>query len=338
MKIAVISLTENGKIISEKISRSFDVCSEFAYEKYSEDKIPFSSLGKLTSEIFGKFDALVFICAVGIAVRVIAPNIVSKFTDPAVVAVDESGKYVVSVLSGHIGGANALAKKIAGIIGAVPVITTATDMAGKFSPDLFAASNYLFINEIDIAKEAAAAVVNGKKIGFVSDFKCENVPDLFAENPDIGICISFDENKVPFRKTLHLIPKNYSVGIGCKKDTSYEALSEFVFSVFKNNGLSEKQIRCINSVDKKRNERCIHTLSKKLNVPVNFYSAEKLMSLKGDFSASDFVMKTVGADNVCERSACAAGGTLIVPKNAGNGVTAAVAMLSTAIDFERDTL
>lgn len=338
MKTAVISLTENGRIISEKISRSFENCTEFAYEKYSAGKVSFGSLGKLTSEIFGEFDALIYICAVGITVRVIAPHIVSKVTDPAVVAIDESGKYVVSVLSGHIGGANLLAKKIADIIGAVPVITTATDTAGKFSPDLFAVSNVLYINEIGIAKEIAAASVNGKKIGFVSDLKCENVPDFFSENSDIGICISFDENKNPFEKTLHLIPKNYSVGIGCKKNTSYETLSEFVFSVFKNNGLSVKQIRCINSVNKKKSERCIHALSKTLNVPVNFYSAEELMSVNGDFSSSDFVMKTIGADNVCERSACAAGGTLIVSKTAGNGVTAAVAKLPTVIDFERDVL
>ncbi len=338
MKIAVISLTENGKIISEKISRGFENCTEFAYEKYSAGKITFSSLGELTSEIFGEFDALIYICAVGITVRVIAPHIVSKVTDPAVVTVDESGKYVVSVLSGHIGGANSLTKKIADIIGAFPVITTATDSAGKFSPDLFAVSNNLYINEVGIAKEVAAAVVNGKKIGFFSDFQCENVPDFFSQEADIGICISFDENKNPFKKTLHLIPKNYSVGIGCKKNTSYEVLSEFVFSVFKSNGLSKKQIRCINSVDKKRNEKCIHALSKKLNVPVNFYSAEELMNVNGDFSASDFVMKTVGTNNVCERSACAAGGTLLVSKTAGNGVTAAVAQLPTVIDFERDVL
>lgn len=121
MKIAVISLTENGRAISRKISDNSDNCTRYAFEKHCGDETPFTSLGELTAEIFGKYDALIYICACGTAVRVIAPHIVSKLTDPAVIAVDEQGKFAVSLLSGHIGGANAFAKKSPNLLAARPL-------------------------------------------------------------------------------------------------------------------------------------------------------------------------------------------------------------------------
>ena len=121
MKTAAVILTKNGIKIAEKIAGSID-CDRYAFEKYAEDgTIPFSSLSGLTADIFGKYEGLIFICAVGIAVRAIAPCVRSKLSDPAVVAIDESGKFAVSLLSGHVGGANALTEKIAEIIGAAAV-------------------------------------------------------------------------------------------------------------------------------------------------------------------------------------------------------------------------
>lgn len=338
MKIAVISLTENGRNISRKIADNSGDCTCYAFEKHCGDEIPFANLGELTAEIFEKYNALIYICACGTAVRVIAPHIVSKFTDPAVIAVDEQGKFAVSLLSGHIGRANALAKKVAKIIGAAPVITTATDIGGKFSPDSFAVANHLHITDTALAKEAAAAVVNGDKIGFYSDFPCKNIPDIFADDAEIGVCVSNNRVNEPFRKTLHLITKNIVVGVGCRKNTSPENFALFIFRVLEQNGISIFRICQLNTIDFKKDETAVTEFVKKMNIPANFYSAEQLMNVTGEFSKSEFVMKTVGADNVCERAAAISGGKIIIPKQAENGMTLAAAELPVDIDFEREIL
>lgn len=338
MKIAVISLTENGRKISRKVSENLENCTCYAFEKHCGNEISFANLGTLTAEIFGKYNALIYICACGTAVRVIAPHIVSKFTDPAVIAVDEQGKFAVSLLSGHIGGANALAKKVAKIIGATPVITTATDIGGKFSPDSFAAANQLHITDTALAKEVAAAVVNGDPIGFYSDFPCRNIPDFFSEGAEIGVCVSNSRDKEAFRKTLHLIPKNIVVGVGCRKNTSPEKFAEFICRILEQNGIPSFRVCQLNSIDAKKDEAAVAEFARKLNVPANYYSAEQLMNVSGEFSRSEFVMKAVGADNVCERAAAISGGRIIIPKQAENGMTFAAAELHVDIDFEREIL
>ena len=338
MKIAVISLTENGRNISKKIFADLDGCVCYAFEKHCASEIPFTSLRELTAEIFSEYNALIYICACGTAVRVIAPNIVSKLTDPAVIAVDEQGKFAVSLLSGHIGGANAFAKKIAEIIGGTPVITTATDIGGKFSPDSFAAANNLHITDIGLAKEISAAVVNGEKVGFYSDYPCKNIPDIFSDNAEIGVCVSDNRTRKTFKKTLHLIPKNIVAGVGCRKNTSLKNLSEFIWRIMGENGISLFRICQLNTIDVKKDEAAVAEFANKLNIPANFYSAEQLMNVDGDFSKSKFVMKTVGADNVCERAAAISGGRIIITKQAENGITFAAAELSVDIDFEREIL
>lgn len=142
MKIAVISVTENGNKISRRMAAGIGIaCDRFAFSKHCDGSaVPFDDMKQMTAKCFGEYDGIIFICACGIAVRMIAPHVVSKLSDPAVVVIDESGKFAISLLSGHIGKANALTEKVAEIIGAEPVITTATDVGGKFSPDSFAAA------------------------------------------------------------------------------------------------------------------------------------------------------------------------------------------------------
>lgn len=344
MKIAVISVTENGRKISaqiaENLGRTHDL-RRFAIEKYSDENAEkFSDLKAVTAEIFSEFEGIIFVCACGIAVRMIAPYVVSKVSDPAVVTVDEGGKFAVSLLSGHIGGANALAEKIAAAIGAVPVITTATDAGGKFSPDSFAVANNLHICELELAKKCAAAVVNGEKIGFYSVCEYKNFPaEFFADNGSkLGICVSCDTEKNPFESTLHLVPKNISMGIGCKKNTPTEQLVNFVLKNLAENSVPVYRIKRICTIDLKRDETAICELSKRYKIPAEFFSAEELMGAEGEFSSSDFVKKITGADNVCERAAAVGGGKIIVSKTAENGMTFALAEENFTIDFERKIL
>lgn len=332
MKTAVIALTKNGVELSKKIADNLENCTRYAFEKYADDSMSFTDLKALTKEVFGQFDGIIYICACGIAVRMIAPFIKSKTEDPAVIVIDEQGKFAVSLLSGHIGGANELTKTVSDITGAAAVITTATDAGGKFSPDSFALANGLYIADMDMAKAVASAVVDGEKIGLKSDYKCINIPDCFGNTEETGVVISEDTAKNTFKKTLHLVPKDIVIGIGCKKGTDKDALSEFI----KSQGIDIHRIAEVRTIDIKKDEEAIADFCRTNKIPLKCYTAEELMSLNGDFSSSDFVMKTVGADNVCERSASMGGAKLLVKKQSKDGMTFAAAKTEIIIDFKKE--
>lgn len=344
MNIAIISITERGRQLSLKIcselSKYHEIQRFFNYKNSDSLGISYERISILTAKIFRNFDALIYICACGIAVRSIAPYVDSKIHDPAVLVIDDVGNYVISLLSGHIGGANRLAEVVSEIIDAQPIITTATDVGGKFSPDSFACANTLLIRDLNAAKLIAAAVLNGEKIGIKSEFQCKNVPDqlTFFEKCKIGLYIGRDENCKPFDVTLNLVPKNIIVGIGCKKNTLCSIIENRVKQAFFQANISIDRIRSAASIDVKSKESGLLEFCRSLKIPLNFYSAEELMTVCGNFTASDFVKKTVGVDNVCERSAIASGGKLIIRKNSADGVTVAAAEMDIEIDFERKKL
>ena len=333
MKTALISFTENGRKLTGKIEGD-----RFCFEKHSDPQaVSFSDIKTLTGELFQSYEALVFVCAAGIAVRAVAPCIRSKLTDPAVIVADDNGKFVIPLLSGHIGGANALARKVASILGAVPVITTATDSHGLFSPDMFAKSNGLVICDMQAAKFVAAAVVNGERVGFCCRYPHSAVPAELTETAGgrIGICVSGSADEKPFDLTLNLMPANLIAGIGCKKGTACETVTKHILSVFAENGLDIRRLAGIATIDIKSGEPGLRELCDNFGLPLKTYTAEELMSVPGEFAHSEFVEKVTGSDNVCERAAVCGGGRLTVPKTAGNGVTAAVAELPVLIDLER---
>ncbi len=339
MNTAIVSFSENGRKLSAVIADGLTGASRFCFHTHSdENAVRFTDLSALMSDIFGRYSALVFISSVGIAVRAAAPHIVSKTADPAVVAVDDSGKFAVSVLSGHIGGANRLARKIAGITGAVPVITTATDSHGLFSPDIFAKDNGLIICEMSAAKAVAAAVVNGERIGFRCAYPHSALPDELTKNGkcSVGICISDRADETPFDTTLHLLPRNITVGIGCKKGTSADVITAHIMSVFSENGIDIRRLTAAATIDIKSGEPGLTEFCERFGLTLKAFTAQELMRAEGEFSHSDFVERTTGADNVCERAAVCAGGSIIVGKTAANGVTAAVSELPVFIDFERN--
>lgn len=341
MRFAVISLTAKGGKIAPEIVSTLNENHQavhYCFHKYpAENGVIFEDLQSLVNELFYVCDGLIFVSAAGIAVRKIAPLLRSKLTDPAVVAVDEGGRFAVSLLSGHMGGANALTEFIAAKIGATPVITTATDTGGKFSPDSFAVANNLHICDMKAAKELAAEVLNGEKIGISSDFPYKNLPSDFTDdcNAEYGICISENKNKKPFLHTLNFVPKNISVGFGCKKNTDCEMFENFVLDNLKQNNIDITQLRFAATIDIKMNETAILQFCRKYSIPLKFFTAQQLMTAEGEFTSSEFVKKTTGADNVCERSAAMEGGKIIVPKYSENGMTFAAAVNQTDIDFER---
>lgn len=295
------------------------------------------SLSQWTGKMFAEKRAVIFVSATGIAVRAIAPWIRDKMTDPPVVTVDEGAQFVIPLLSGHVGGANELARHIADWLEAVPVITTATDVNGKFAVDLFASAYHMTITDRKEAKNISAAVLEGKQIGVFSDLPIKKLPDGFVMDRwcEENICITVKDPSFPEKKAsyLRLVPRAVVLGVGCRRGTDPEFMKEKVFALLKEHGIDLAAVKAIASVDVKQDEPAVLDLKQLfdgecLHQPCEqrFYTPEQLNQVPGDFKESAFVKKQIGVGNVCERSACAAGGKLLVEKQAGDGITLAAAL------------
>lgn len=343
MKAAIISLTENGRRLSALIAEKADFLSSerFCFKGHGDCSAQsFDSLAGLAADVFDRFDALVFVCACGIAVRAVAPHLRSKTTDPAVVVIDDCGRFAIPVLSGHIGGANALAERLAELIGAQAVITTATDTGGHFSPDSFAAANGLIITDMVAAKAVAAAVLDGEKTGLVSDYEYVNLPRDVSAGTDCrtGVYVGSGDVK-PFPVTLRLVPRNVVLGIGCRRGTDCGAIESAVVNALKAADIAAERVYAVATIDLKADEAGLLALCEKHGLELCTYTAEELRDVDGDFSTSDFVKSVTGVDNVCERSAVlCSGGKLVLRKTAADGVTVAAAEMPVILDFGRKML
>lgn len=357
MKTAVIcfSLTgwQTGERLRKGLSEQGDAVTLEGKSRYLPDSIEISAK-QWAGERFTDSDNLIFIGACGIAVRSIAPYIQSKKTDPAVLVIDECGRYVISLLSGHLGGANELALRASGILGAEPVISTATDLHKRFAVDAFAKKNRCAIRNMKAAKEVSAALLAGKTVGFYSEFPYEGeLPKGLvlcdvkgspagtkgqegAENPEIGIAVTIHRECTPFASAVQVIPPAVTLGMGCKRDKEPEAVLLAAENCIGKLGIYREAVKCIASIDLKKEERGFHSLSKEWGIPFVTYTREELSEAKGEFTPSSFVKEITGTDNVCERSAVRGSGqgALIQRKISGSGVTAAAAIENWRVCFE----
>lgn len=327
-------LKETGEECEAIIPKRF-LREEWKKEGLKEREEEF--LSQWTGKMFAEKRAMIFVSATGIAVRAIAPWIRDKMTDPPVVTVDEGAQFVIPLLSGHVGGANELARHIADWLEAVPVITTATDVNGKFAVDLFASAYHMTITDRKEAKNISAAVLEGKQIGVFSDLPIKKLPDGFVMDRwcEENICITVKDPSFPEKKAsyLRLVPRAVVLGVGCRRGTDPEFMKEKVFAFLKEHGIDPTAVKAIASVDVKQDEPAVLGLKQVfdgecLHQPCEqrFYTPEQLNQVPGDFKESAFVKKQIGVGNVCERSACAAGGKLLVEKQAGDGITLAAAL------------
>ncbi len=283
-----------------------------------------------TKSVFRKDNILVYIGATGIAVRAIAPLLRSKMTDPAVIVIDEKGKFVIPILSGHVGGANRWAQTIAASINATPVITTATDINRVFAVDTFAVENgYVICNPAKI-KEVSASLLEGKTVGLVSDFEVVGkLPKNISPEHDGDVKIRISEKFLPvaMNKSLMLIPKCFHVGIGAKKNASPDDLHDLFTSSLEENDIPVECVARIASVDLKKKEKAIIELAETHCIPFETYSPEQLREHESLFEMSEFVRETTGVGNVCETAAylSANHGIMVCNKSARNGMTIAIA-------------
>lgn len=343
MIVDIYSFSVNGAKLCDRLIENLSEHEVNAYvpEKYihsaKQVKLREENLYKATEKSFKDADCIIFVSAAGIAVRAIAPFVRSKKTDPAVICMDERGINVISLLSGHIGGANKFTLRIAEIVGGNPVITTATDVNGKFAVDEWAHNSKLYITSMKMSRDIAAEILQDRKIGLVSDFKIRGeIPsEINLNEKKIGICISLDSRKSPFENTLNLVPQIVSVGVGCRKGTSFKDIYTAVKEALDMHGISHLALKSINSIDLKKEEEGIIHAAEVFRVPFNTYSAEKLNSIQGKFSSSDFVKKIAGVDTVCERAAIMGSESkkLIMSKTVINSVTAAAAVDDYEVEF-----
>jgi len=326
-KIYGICFTDNGAEILCKLKTFLEIDTFIKKEKRETKACMVHTLFEGSLEEFAKlaFDGnnpLIFVSATGIAVRAIAPLVKSKLSDVPVLVIDELGRFVIPILSGHVGGANKIAKKVAAGIDAIPVITTATDINGTFAIDEFASQNDMKVVNKDGIKRVSAKAIESKHITIsIKDYPPKQMVDVIIGD-------EFDANDEKLSE-LRLRNNQYVVGIGCKRGKSYEDIKSFFDEVVTELGINKSRISAISSIDLKENEEGLCKLAEAIGIPFVTFPAEQLNRLNGDFSGSDFVKDNVGVDNVCERSALMAageGGKLILRKKAKNGVTIAVAL------------
>ncbi len=341
MKISIIAFTANGCRTALRIVDALegdDVTAECktTHEVEGIERIRCTS-DEWTRERFADSDAIVYVGATGIAVRLIAPYVKSKDVDPAVVCVDEHGKFTIALLSGHIGGCNKLASRIAAGIGSTPVVTTATDLNGKFAVDVFATENKLRITNLHKVQIASTRILADEFVGFSSEDPVEGkLPRGLteADSGEFGIRVSRDPSEHPFKNTFNLVPMDISVGVGCKRGTDPAKMLEFVRRILSEDGIAPERVGSISSVDLKSDERAVLELAAEFKCPVVFFTADELMSLEGKFSSSNFVKSVTAVDCVCERSAVkACGGTLIRRKTASDGMTVALCKTELELRF-----
>lgn len=363
MKIAGICFTSSGLKLEEKIQKKIidpsidkDLSAEWFFRGNFKNRAGVSrkmngSVHDWTAERFNHCDVLIFIGSIGIAVRAIAPFVRDKRHDPAVIVLDELGRFCIPILSGHVGGANKFAMELADVLGGIPVITTAKDVHNKFAVDQYAKIHNLTMSNATYAKEVSAAVVSGEPVGFYTNFPVvgdlpdglvwsEKLDQALADNGErtdgisLGIYISPSYNRAYFDHTLWLIPRCLSVGIDCEKGTDAKEIDLFVRETLNSFSLYEEAIRSVATIDRNKEEPGIVGFCQKNNLPLHTYSAKQLMTVPGSFYGSAPAEKGSGVDSVGERSAILdGGGELLFTNHNIDGISCAIALTDWKVVF-----
>ena len=226
-----------------------------------------------------------------------------------------------------MGGANELARRVAALTGGQAAVSTATDVNGLFAVDVWAQERNMALTDRPLAKEVSAALLEGRPVGFASDFGHPCPEGLTTGPAELGVWITDRTGEGPFPRTLRLVPRSLILGIGCRRGTPEAAIAAAAAAAMA--GLAPEAVAGVATIDLKKDEPGLLAFCARRGLPLTTYSAEALAAVAGDFTPSAFVRGITGVDNVCERAAAAAGGRIIVPKQADNGVTAAVARKDT---------
>ena len=343
--IAVWVVTPAGAKIAADIARRFRGAVVFAGRSVTdppEDALRFTSLAKAVEREFTRYDAHVFVMAAGIAVRMIAPHIGSKQTDPAVVVIDDAGHFAVSLLSGHFGGANSMTGLIAQFTGAAPVVTTATDNAGAPAIDLLAEKHGLFIETPEAVKAVSMSFLTGalvwrhdpwKILDGEMDEYSEPVGANFSSLQEAaasgapGIVIDPALCDMP-GNVLVARPRVYGAGLGCNRGVSANELICTVQAVFDQHGISVKSIDYFATIREKTLEPGMIEMAAHFDRPLKGFSKKELAAVRNIANPSETVCKHMGVTSVCEAAAMISiqADSLLIPKQKTKNTTLAVAV------------
>ena len=337
-KYAIWGISPNSVEIIKKICLNYQNVDIFIShrlkDKFFTDK-SYEVFEKLSSKVvqnFNKYSGHFFIMSTGIVVRIIAPLLKHKTVDPAVIVIDDASNFVISLISGHLGGANKLAAQLAQILDAQAVITTATDVNKLPSIDLIAKEHGLQIENSDMIKKINMCFIENKK------FILNDPYGIFANNQILMPFIDNEDNadykiyigekiKKLEKNSLFLRPKNLVIGIGCNRNTLCDEIYSFLCQILEKNFLSMKSIKNLASIDLKNDEKGLLELAKKIDVSIDFYGKDQLEKVKNINNPSEIVKKHVGVKSVCEAAAILSAKTkqLIIPKQKTKNVTIAIA-------------
>ena len=340
-KTAIFVLTRKGAELAERIASKLEGCVCFCQERHAlkPGTIPFTRLADAFRPAWTHYEALVCIMGCGIAVRMAAPLLEDKTRDPAVVVVDQNGAFAVSLLSGHVGGANELARKIAEITGGRPVITTASDIQGKPAVDLAAEKAGLRMENREMAAKIQAALLDDGPLwifdpeGLLLQFLPEDhglevidSPEDSAglrASPGVWVCEALAPTGV---ECLELRPQTLVVGVGCNRGTSSEEIVGFIKEKLAESGLSPQAVRNFASLDLKADEPGLLEAVAVFDRPIHFCSRRDIEDISVP-NPSETVARHAGVKSVCEASALWSAGTkrLLAPKRKKGNCTLAIA-------------
>jgi cobalt-precorrin 5A hydrolase len=334
-KIAIICITKNGINISKRIKEKIPLASIFAQSKHkdSSDGIIWfeKSTKNMVEGIFKEYDSIICIFSLGAVIRLISNLLVDKKTDPAVIVIDDKANFVISALSGHLGGANALSKSIATILNSTAVITTAADVNETIAVDLLGNSFDWRIENFENVTRVSAHMVNEEKIGIYQDSGetkwwdrelpknvtlVKTIEELKSEDFKAGLIISDRIINDPslVRKSVIYRPKSLVVGVGFHWNTTEKDIENGITKVLEENRLSFLSIRNLSTINRNGPTNSLGSYSDKHGIPLEFFDKDKLDKVMVP-NPSDIVKKYEGTSSVSEASSLlSSGGELIVTK------------------------
>lgn len=355
-KTAIITVTKNGTELGQRLAGLLPESYLFIPAKFAtgqgKDWHAFQgSVRQVAGEVLGRYENVVLITAVGIAVRLVSPELKSKHQDPAVVVVDEKGQFVVSLLSGHIGGANELTRKIASLIGAQPVITTASEIDGTIAVDLLGREFGWTLENKDNVTRVSAALINSEEVGIYQDagektwqprdkplqdniLIFTSLASLLESTCSAALIITDrllgKEYSTLLERAVVYRPKSLVVGIGCNQGVSCSQIEEAVKRVFLEQGLSIASIRNLATIELKSREQGLLEFARVHAIPIDFFTKEALNQLSYPSSPSNVTFRHVGVHAVCEPAVLLSSKNdfLVVPKTKLGDITIAVARVA----------
>jgi len=360
-KIAVIAITKHGSVLAEKLYQSLDQSDLFISAKFKKEipakagRITFTvdPIKVVTERIFSSYEALIYVVSLGAVVRTIAPFLKDKNSDPAVLVIDDNANFVISVLSGHVGGANELTEEIAKLLGSQPVVTTASDVGKTIPVDILGREFGWTLESKENVTKVSASVVNQEPIGFYQE---AGEPGWWKrETPlpaNIRLCRSFEELDDPAFKAVLVVtdkqlpddwplrskavvyrPKSLVLGMGCDKGASLQDIEDLVFKTLAGHGLSSKCLKAVSTVDLKAEEPGLKEFAQKHGLPLHCFTREDINQVKDLPNPSVMAMKHIGAIGVAEPSVllCSGAEALLVPKVKAPRVTLAIARMNSKL-------